>query len=421
MKKLLVPVIFVFFTLALLLSAEESKKIMNIQKAYVYLNEALLISDTDLNCSYFIRDDMPRDIRIIAKHLSSPERTDFSDFDELVINKGSQDGFKDGDMLVIMNEGPVIRHPRTHDRLGRYFLKKSLAQITCVYDRTAVITLQKGCNPVNVGDFAILYNPEETLFAKPIDYKLCRLPANAVNGMIVYTDLGLGFPSALASDNQYVSVDLGEGVVAKGTFLLLYRQLASDLPPLIVGMGVVMHSEKTNSTVKILDSSSDIRLTDRALVLPMVNEEAATGGSENIPVVETLANEEQAREAGAAGQAAATADNVLNFDILFDFDSKVPSVDHAADFAAIKDFIAGKSEYLITLRGYACSIGREEYNLRLSSERVETIKAILVTQYGIDPAHIESFFYGEKDPQFDNSSEAERRKNRLVKIEVNGK
>jgi outer membrane protein OmpA-like peptidoglycan-associated protein len=421
MKKSLIPVIFVFLTLALLVSAEESKKIMNIQRAYVYLDEALLISDTDLNCSYFIRDDMPQDIRIVAKHLSSPERTDFSDFDDLVINKGSKDGLKDGDLLMIMSEGPVIRHSRSHDRLGRYFLKKSLAQITCVYDKTAVITLQKGCNPVNIGDFAILYKPEETLFARPIDYKLCRIPANAVNGMVVYTDLGLGYPSEIVSDNQYVSVDLGEGVVGKGTFLLFYRQLASDLPPLIVGMGVVLHSEKTNSTVKVLDASSDIRLNDRTLVLPRLKEQAAAGGQENIPVVETLAAEGQAPEAGAAGQAAETAGNVLNFDVLFDFDSKQPIADHAADFTAIKDFVAGKSEYLITLRGYTCSIGREEYNLRLSSERVETIKAILVKQYGIDPARIESFFYGEKDPQFDNSSEAERRKNRLVKIEVNGK
>ena len=61
----------------LLLSAQENKKIMNIQKAYVYLEEALLISDTDLNCSYFIRDDMPRDIRIVAKHLPTPERNEF--------------------------------------------------------------------------------------------------------------------------------------------------------------------------------------------------------------------------------------------------------------------------------------------------------------------------------------------------------
>lgn len=421
MKKTLIPVIFVFLALALLVGAQENKKIVNIQKAYIYLDEALLISATDLNCSYFIRDDMPRDIRVIAKHLPTPERNEFTDFDDLVINKGSQDGLKDGDMLLIMGEGRVMRHPRNHDRLGRFFQKKSLAQITCVYDRTAVITLQKGCYPVNIGDFGIVYKPEETLFAKPINYRLCRIPANAVNGMVVYSDLALGYASEIASDTQYVSVDLGEGVAAKGTFLLFYRQLASDLPPLIIGLGVVIHSENTNSTVKILDASSDIRLKDRALVLPRIAEAAPGAGQENIPVVETLQPEGQAPEAGAAAEAAGAEGNALKFDILFDFDSKQPLADHAADFAAIKDFVAGKSEYLITLRGYTCSIGREEYNLRLSSDRVETIKAILVSQYGIDPARIESFFYGEKDPQYDNSSEAERCKNRLVKIEVNGK
>ena len=418
MKKLLIPVVFVLLTAALQVGAQESKKILNIQKAYVYLDESLLISESDLNCSYFIKDDMPQDIRVINKHLSVPERNEFSDNDDLVINKGSKDGLKDGDLLTILQEGPVIRHPRTHDRLGRYFLKKSLAQVTCVYDSIAVITLQKGCNPVNVGDFGILYKPEETLFAKMIDYKLCRIPANAVNGMVVYNHLGLGYPAAIIGDSQHVSVDLGEGVVDKGTFLLFHRELAPDLPPLIIGLGIVMHSEKNNSTVKVLDASSDIRLEDRVLVLPRIKEDAAAGEEGSIPVMETLEDEEQAPEAGAEVQASG---NVLNFDVLFDFDARQPLADHAADYAAIRDFVAAKSEYLITLRGYACSIGREEYNLRLSSDRAEAIKAILVSQYGIDPAHIESFFYGEKDPQFDNSSEAERRKNRLVKIEVNGK
>jgi outer membrane protein OmpA-like peptidoglycan-associated protein len=414
MKKLLIPVIFVFLTAALLVSAEESKKIMNIQKAYVYLSESLLISDTDLNCSYFIKDDVPQDIRIVSNHVPSAERREFSDHDDLVINKGAKDGLKDGDMLIIMKEGPVIHHPRNHDRLGRFFLKKSLAQITCVYDNQAIITLQKGCNPVNVGDFGILYKPEETLFAKMIDYKLCRLPANAISGTVVYTELALGTPAEIIGDTQYVSTDLGEGVVGKGTFLLFYRQLASDLPPLITGLGIVLHSEKTNSTVKILDASSDIRLADRVLVLPKVSEAAA---GENLPILETLQNEEPA-EAAIAGEAAG---NVLNLDILFEFDSTQTVADHTADYQAVKDFVAAKADYLITLRGYCCSIGGDEYNLRLSSRRVEAIKSILVSQYGIDPARIESFFYGEKDPQFDNSSEAERRKNRLVKIEVNGK
>ncbi len=422
MKKLLILFIFVILAAVLVSNAQESKKILNIQKAYIYLKEAMLVSETDLNCSYFVRDEMPQDIRIIAKHVKSTERDEFSDFDELVINKGSKDKLKEGDMLMIMSKGPVINHPHSHKSLGHYFLKKALARVSCVYDNQALISLQNGCNPVNVNDFAVLYKPEKTVFEKKIDYKFCRIPANGVSGMVVYTDLGLGIPSEMAGESQYVSVDLGKGVVAKGTFLLTYRVVASDLPPMIIGLGIVIHSENTNSTVKILDSSSDIRIGDRVMVLSKPKEisAAAEGEQENIPVVETLPEEQGAVQA-AGEQGAGLSGDALNFDCLFAFDSKLPIDDHAADFKAIKDFIANKAEYVVTLRGYTCSIGGEEYNLRLSSERVETIKGILVSQYGIDAAHIETFFYGEKEPQFDNSSEAERRKNRLVKIEVNGK
>lgn len=418
MKKTIVFIVFVLLTAALALNAQEKEKTYNIQKAYVFLAEEMLVNETDLNCSYFIKDKVPQDMRIVGKHTTSSELNSFSDNDDLVVNRGAKDGLKEGDMLMIISEGQVINHPRNHDRLGRFFLKKSLAQVNCVYENQAVIRLQKGCNPVHVGDFAILHKPESTVFAKRADYKLCRIPANAVSGMIVYTELSLGFPSDMAGDQQYVTVDLGEGVVGKGSFLLFYRSVASDLPPLIVGLGVVIHSENTNSTVKILDAGTDMRVGDQALVLPRAAAGVKPGqaGGEELPVVESLPGEEG--EAPAEVQAGGGA---LNYSIMFDFDGVKPLADPSADFAAIRDFIAGKAEYMITLRGYTCSIGGEEYNLRLSSRRVEEIKKILVGQYAVDPSHIETFFYGEKEPQFDNSTEVERRKNRLVKIEVNGK
>ena len=336
-----------------------------------------------------------------------------------MINKGGKDGLKEGDLLMILGKGQVVHSALNHDRLGRYFLKKSLATITCLYDRQAVISLQKGCYPVNVGDIAIFYKPEQTLFAKQIDYKFCRIPANAVTGSVVFSELSMGVPAESAGDSQYVTVDLGEGVAGKGSFLLIYRVLKSDLPPLIVGLGIVIHSENTNSHGE--DPGRQLRYPGQGQGgRPAQDRRGRRGrvrGKENIPIVETLQNQEVPGGRSSPGRVAP----VLNVDVLFDFDSKQPIADHAADFAAIKDFVAAKSEYLITLRGYACSIGGEEYNLRLSSARVETIKNILISQYGIDAAHIETFFYGEKDPQFDNSSEVERRKNRLVKIEVNGK
>jgi outer membrane protein OmpA-like peptidoglycan-associated protein len=421
MKKTLFFVIFIFLALALTMNAEEAKKIYKLQKTYVTSDEALLISDTDLNCSYFIRDGMPQDIKVVASYQSVDQRIDFSDNDLLFIDKGSKDGLNAGDLLMIISQGKSI------NKLGHYYQKKSLAEITGIYDHRSLLRLKGGCHPVNIGDFAIPFKPEKTVLAKKIDYMLARIPANPVSGEIVYTDLWFGMPASLSSTSQFVTVDLGQGVVGKGTFLLIYRILKSDLPPLIIGLGIVVQAENTNSTVKILDCNSDIRENDQVLILPAAEEKAPeaaeAGKTESIPIVETLQVESQDKQnpQPEAAQPAEQKEGSLTVDVLFDFDSKAPKGDHSADFAAIKDFIGAKSEYLVTLRGYTCSIGNEEYNLRLAKERVEAIKNILVSQYGVDAAHVETFFYGEKEPRFDNSSEVERLKNRLVKIEVSGK
>jgi outer membrane protein OmpA-like peptidoglycan-associated protein len=427
MKKVIFFVIFAFLTLSLTANQKEAKKIYKLKKAYVYLDESLLISDSDLNCTYFIKDSMPQDIRIVESYQSVIQRKDYSDSDSLVVNKGSKDGLKEGDMLLVMSEEKFIAD------LGYYYLKKSLAEITGIYEHRAVIQLKNGCNPVRIGDFAILFKPEKTVFAKKIDYLFARVPENSVNGNVVYTDLTLGMPAAITATCQYVTVDLGAGVVAKGTSLLIYRMVKKDLPPLIIGLGMVIQAENTNSTVKILDANSDISINDKVLILPAINEKdldiAETAKTESIPIIEALQVESQEKEnaqpeiqpqAGAV-QPEEQKGNTLTVDVLFAFNSKKPKADHRADFTAIKEFIVANPEYLVTLRGYSCSIGSEEYNLRLTKERVEAIKNILIAQCGVDAAHVEMFFYGEKESRFDNSSEAERQKNRLVKIEVIGK
>jgi outer membrane protein OmpA-like peptidoglycan-associated protein len=413
MKKTLFSVIFIFFALVMTAQVKESKKIYKLQKAYIYLDEELLISESDLNCSYFIKDSMPQEIKIIASDQPDDLRGDFTDNDKLFIDKGSQDGLKEGDLLQLMGQGRRIRG------FGRYFLKKSLAEITCIYEDRSVIQLKSGCQPVHVGDFAVMYKPEKTVFAKKIDYLLCRIPANPVSGTIVYTDLWSGLQASISGSSQYVTVDLGQGVVAKGSFLLITRTLKRDLPPLIIGIGIVIQAENTNSTVKILDASYDIRVNDRVVLLPVPKAgTAGADGDENIPIVDTLEAESQGE--AQAGEIT-PADDSLNIDVFFDFDSKQPKGEPSADFTAIKEFIAAKSEYIVTLRGYTCSIGQEEYNLRLAQARVEAIKNILISQYAVDGAHIETFFYGEKEADFDNSSEAERQKNRRVRITVSGK
>jgi hypothetical protein len=153
MKKMLFVVIFIFLTLALTVNAVEPKKIYKLQKSYIFLDESLLVSDADLNCSYFFKDDMPGDIRVVASYQSVDQRIDFSDNDQLFIDKGSKDGFNKGDLLLIMSQGKSI------SGLGRYYQKKSLAEIIAIYEYTSLIQLKSGCHPVNIGDFAAPFKP----------------------------------------------------------------------------------------------------------------------------------------------------------------------------------------------------------------------------------------------------------------------
>jgi outer membrane protein OmpA-like peptidoglycan-associated protein len=419
MKKMRIFVMFIFIAAALAAQANEPKKIYKLQKAYMYLEESLLISETDLNCSYFIKDDMDRDMQIVDSYQPDQERLSHLAEDSLFINKGSAGGLKAGDMLLIVGQGRRI------SGLGRYFLKKALAEIISVYEDRSLIKLKSCCHPVHVGDFAVSFEAEPTLFAKKFDYLTARFPENPVSGRIVYRDLVEGSEAVMSSSSQYVTIDLGKGVVDRGSLLLVYRVLKRDLPPLIIGSAIVIHAENTNATAKILDCNSDVLLDDRVLLLPAGLDKEAAGAEqkENIPIVDTLQAEAQADEKvqDNADSPPSSLEGALTVDVLFDFDSRQPNRDHSADFASIKEFIDARSEYLVTLRGYTCSIGGEEYNLRLAKERVDTIRNILVSQYGVDAAHVEAFFYGEKEPLFDNSSEAERLKNRLVKIEVSGK
>lgn len=391
------------------LFSQEQKKIFDIRKAYTYKSASLLISETDLNCSFFISKRINRDVVVVGAEEMILGRTQYTDGDKLIINKGSLDGIKEGDLWLVLEEGKRVSGPYSLKILGTYYLKKSLAEVTCLYEDTAVITLKDGCNPVYIGDFLLPHKPEETVFKKKIDYLECKLPESPFEGVVVYNELASGLEREIAGTSNYVAVDLGKALLSKGNFLLFYKIIKRNLPPLIAGLGVVINPQNTNSTVKILESSYHIELGDRVVLLP--EEPAETLEEvEKVPIVEALKTEKRPDEI-----------QKVEVNVFFDLDSKTVDSEYDSDFQRIKEFIDTKSEFAIVLKGYACSIGNAEYNLKLSKQRVDNVKRILVEQLGIGEQFIESYFYGEKEMPFDNSSEEQRRKNRLVTIQVIGK
>jgi len=244
MKKFFVAFLVMVFCLALF--SQDEQKVFSLTKSYSFKPASTLISESDLYCSFFIGKKISRDVVIIGAEEMFLNKSAYADGDKLFINRGSVDGIKEGDMWIVLEQGKRISNPFSLKSLGIYYLKKSLAEVTCVYEDKAVITLRKGCDMVHIDDILLPFKPEETVFKKKIDYQECRLPESPFEGRVVYSDLVVGIEREIAGTSNFVAVDLGKALVAKGDFLLFFKMIKKNLPPVITGLGIVVNPHHRN-------------------------------------------------------------------------------------------------------------------------------------------------------------------------------
>ena len=409
MKKVIIITIILILTFSLTGQEQKAKVKEMYEKAYVYKDSSLLISRSEFNCSFFITDKITEDIIIVGAKQKWLGKEFYSDENEMYINKGSKDGIKEGDVFSVLESGKKVAHPFKSGSLGIYYGKKSLAEVICVYEDKATVVLKEGCSPVYIGDFLIKHKQEKPIFEKRIDYKNCRLIKSEINGVVVYHKKSDQMEDrTMFGDDYMIAVDIGNAFLKKGDFLLFYKEFNKDLPPLITGTGIVVSAQKTNSTVKLLKMSNPVHIGDKVTHLPLYRK-AVFEGKEKLP------------EIGKQSEIKYEKGKALELNILFNLsDSKVSDLYHT-EINKITEFIKGKSQYSIILKGFTCNIGRVESNLKLAKKRVEDVKKYIVEKLSINPSLIESYFYGEKDCEFDNSTEISRKKNRRVTITVVGR
>ena len=113
MKNVLVFLIFLMVCSHLFSQAQQQRR-YDIKKAYLYQEEELLISESDINCTFFIGQNIKKDIVIVGAQdvgLPTRGRTEFSQGENVYINKGSRDGIREGDMFLVVHKGKKIPNP----------------------------------------------------------------------------------------------------------------------------------------------------------------------------------------------------------------------------------------------------------------------------------------------------------------------
>ena len=89
-----------------------------------------------------------------------------------------------------------------------------------------------------------------------------------------------------------------------------------------------------------------------------------------------------------------------------------------AELDRVAQVLASYPQTTIFVAGHTDSTGSEEYNMKLSQQRADSVKNALV-QRGVAAQRISAVGYGESQPIADNNTEFGRQQNRRVEVRIN--
>lgn len=104
----------------------------------------------------------------------------------------------------------------------------------------------------------------------------------------------------------------------------------------------------------------------------------------------------------------------IELNITFDTAKAVIKPEFENEVAKLAEFMDQYADTVVTVEGHTDSQGSDVYNQKLSQERADAVKALLISRYNISEERVNAAGYGESKPVADNSSADGREQNRRV-------
>ncbi len=101
----------------------------------------------------------------------------------------------------------------------------------------------------------------------------------------------------------------------------------------------------------------------------------------------------------------------------FKYDKSIIEKKSYASLEGLTNLLLVREDISVALEGHTDGDGTEEYNMRLSKDRVEAVKKFLVAN-GVDGSRIKTSYYGESRPIAPNNTEEGKAKNRRVDMKI---
>ncbi|MFN7978549.1 MAG: OmpA family protein [Vicinamibacterales bacterium] len=103
------------------------------------------------------------------------------------------------------------------------------------------------------------------------------------------------------------------------------------------------------------------------------------------------------------------------YGVTFDFDKATLRAESAPLLQKAANALTANASVAVEVQGHTDDVGDDAYNVRLSGQRAETVRSWLA-QHGIAATRLTAKGYGKTQPVVENSSDANRARNRRVEL-----
>jgi OOP family OmpA-OmpF porin len=100
--------------------------------------------------------------------------------------------------------------------------------------------------------------------------------------------------------------------------------------------------------------------------------------------------------------------------VKFDTAKSIVKDEYTDDIGNLAKFMNQYANTVVTVEGHTDSQGADAYNQKLSQERAEAVKQVLITKFGIAADRVTAKGFGEAQPVADNKTATGREENRRV-------
>lgn len=230
-----------------------------------------LATEADLYCYGYIgdpREPMPNAIRSfedveVMYQRGVVEQINTASMNDLVfIDGGTSTGLVAGETYLLVEPGPVVRHPRTGNVVGRHYDYTGQVRVLCAEDRQSRGVIVQSCREVAIGarlkplpqiPIPLSRIPDLPQFCDPPTGRQAGYIVNAKNSTVT---IAVG---------TLVEIDLGrDDQLQPGDFLTVYRDnpLPGE-PRLILGEIGILTTESRTATARVVAMRRAMSIGDR--------------------------------------------------------------------------------------------------------------------------------------------------------------